>query len=174
MKIRLAVLALVAALTGALVFATAGTAAPAAAAPSATAVPIPIVGTLPGGGAFNGTFNLQQIANQNGQLVAIGTLSGTLTDALGNVIGTIQDVLVTLPLQVTGTCQVLHLDIGPIDLNLLGLNVHLSEVVLDITATAGPGNLLGNLVCAVAHLLDNPSATLGAITNLLNQILARL
>jgi hypothetical protein len=40
---------------------------------------------------------------------------------------------------------------------------------LDLTAVAGSGNLLGNLLCAVAHLLDqNP--LLPAIQNLLNQI----
>jgi hypothetical protein len=172
MKLRLVLLALVVALTGSLVFAAAGTAAPAAAATNTNSVPI--VGTLPGGGAFNGTFNLQQITTQNGQLAAVGTLSGTLTDALGNVIGTVSNVVTTLPLQVSGTCQILHLDLGPLDLTLLGLNVHLNEVVLDISATAGPGNLLGNLLCSVTHLLDNPGAVLGALVAQLNQIIARL
>ena len=44
--------------------------------------------------------------------------------------------------------------LGPLDLNLLGLEVHLDPVVLDIVAQPGPGNLLGNLLCAVAGLLD--------------------
>ena len=43
-------------------------------------------------------------------------------------------------------------------------------IVLDITAESGPGNLLGNLLCAVAGLLDNPSG----LARLLNQILAIL
>jgi hypothetical protein len=34
--------------------------------------------------------------------------------------------------------------------------VNLSEIVLDITAQAGAGNLLGNLLCSVAGLLDSP------------------
>ncbi|MEU4393228.1 hypothetical protein [Kribbella sp. NPDC023855] len=51
-------------------------------------------------------------------------------------------------------CPILHLELGPLDLNLLGLHVHLNEVVLDITAIPGPGNLLGNLLCAIAGLLD--------------------
>ena len=173
MKLRLILLTLVVALTGSLVFAAAGTAAPPAATATNT-TSVPIVGTLPGGGTFNGTFNLQQITTQNGQLAAVGTLSGTLTDALGNVIGTVSNVLTTLPLQVSGTCQILHLDLGPVDLTLLGLNVHLNEVVLDISATAGPGNLLGNLLCSVTHLLDNPGAILGALVAQLNQIIARL
>ena len=53
-----------------------------------------------------------------------------------------------------GTCPILHLDLGPLNLNLLGLTVHLNEVVLDITAVSGPGNLLGNLLCSVANLLN--------------------
>jgi len=53
---------------------------------------------------------------------------------------------------------------------VLGLQVDLSRVVLDITAIQGAGNLLGNLLCAVAGLLDNPSG----LATLLNQILAAL
>jgi hypothetical protein len=51
-------------------------------------------------------------------------------------------------------CPILHLELGPLDLDLLGLVVHLDRVVLDITAVPGPGNLLGNLLCAIAGLLD--------------------
>ena len=48
---------------------------------------------------------------------------------------------------------------------------------LNITAEQGPGNLLGNLLCAVAGLLDgglNLNGLLGSIAALLNQILAIL
>ena len=76
-----------------------------------------------------------------------------------------------MPVQTgTTTCQILHLDIGPISLNLLGLQVNLSEIVLDITAQAAPNNLLGNLLCAVAGLLNSP----GGLARLLNQILGIL
>jgi hypothetical protein len=67
----------------------------------------------------------------------------------------------------------LHLTIGPIFLNLLGLVVTLNQVDLNITAVPGPGNLLGNLLCAVAHLLDG-SGSLTAIVNMLNTILLGL
>ena len=69
---------------------------------------------------------------------------------------------------------------GPLDLNLLGLTVHLNEVVLDITAVPGAGNLLGNLLCAVANLLNGLSIDLlgtaltNVLTQLLNNILAAL
>jgi hypothetical protein len=67
----------------------------------------------------------------------------------------------------------LALHTGAIALNLPGLNVSLARIDLVITATAAPSNLPGNLLCAVAHLLDS-NASLGAITNLLNQILGAI
>ncbi len=66
-------------------------------------------------------------------------------------------------------CQVLNLVLGPLDLNLLGLEVHLSTVLLDILAQPGPGNLLGNLLCAVAGLLDSTPVS-GALGDLLTQV----
>lgn len=71
------------------------------------------------------------------------------------------------------SCEILDLELEPLDLNLLGLVVHLDRIVLDITAQPGPGNLLGNLLCAIANLL-NGNNPLGAIANLLNQILGQL
>ena len=71
------------------------------------------------------------------------------------------------------SCDILHLELGPLDLDLLGLVVHLDQVVLDISAVPGAGNLLGNLLCAVTNLL-NGTGTLLQIANLLNQILELL
>ena len=50
------------------------------------------------------------------------------------------------------------------------LQVDLSRVVLDITAQAGAGNLLGNLLCSVANLLNNP----GGLAQVLNRIIGAL
>ncbi len=89
-----------------------------------------------------------------------------MTDVAGVVTSVVQTV--TMPVAVgETTCAILHLDLGPISLNLLGLQIDLSRIVLDITAQAGAGNLLGNLLCAVAGLLDDPSG----LTKLLNSIL---
>ena len=79
----------------------------------------------------------------------------------------------------TATCDVLDLVLGPLHLDLLGLVVDLNQVHLQITAEQGPGNLLGNLLCAVAGLLDNGGGggldgLLQSIANLLNQILGAL
>ncbi len=43
----------------------------------------------------------------------------------------------------------------------------MSQVVLDITAESGPGNLLGNLLCAVVNLLNDPSGVSGVLNNIL-------
>jgi hypothetical protein len=72
-------------------------------------------------------------------------------------------------------CDILHLVLAPLDLDLLGLQVHLSRVVLNIIAVSGAGNLLGNLLCAVTGLLDGGlGGTLGRLVNLLNRVLAVL
>ena len=60
----------------------------------------------------------------------------------------------------------------PSDLDLLGLQIHLSQVELTIVAEPGPGNLLGNLLCAIAGLLDGPSTD--ALAARLNRLLAAL
>jgi hypothetical protein len=110
--------------------------------------------------------------------VANGTLTGTLLNSAGALIGNVTNVPITLPVNLPtagGACQILDLTLGPLDLNLLGLVVHLDTVHLNITAVPGPGNLLGNLLCAVAHLLDGNASANAAqqLVNNLNRILAR-
>jgi hypothetical protein len=163
-------------------FATTATAAPPAAKPKA-AVPVPVTGTFTnaaGTGTFDGTMTIQRVVKSGSGLAAVGTLTGTATDANGVDLGTVTNQAVTVPLAAAGTCDILHLTLGPLDLNLLGLVVHLNQVVLDVTAVPGAGNLLGNLLCAVAGLLDPPTGggglggLLNGIVALLNQILGQL
>ena len=47
------------------------------------------------------------------------------------------------------TCTILDLVLGPLDLNLLGLMVHLDRLRLTITAVRG-GGILGDLLCGLA------------------------
>ncbi|MFL6336399.1 MAG: hypothetical protein ACJ754_24110 [Pyrinomonadaceae bacterium] len=147
--------------------------APAAlAAAFAGGVTVPVTGTTSKGGKFTGNFAISRFQVVGDQIVAVGTLTGTVQNGAGNVIGT---VLKTIQMIVTinaATCDILHLELGPLDLDLLGLQVHLNRVVLDIDADP-TGGLLGALLCAVANLLD-AGGPLADIVGLLNQILALL
>lgn len=176
---RQRLLMIVVTLLAALGLATVG-ANPASAAPSAqaTAVPsTPVTGTFTdaagGAGAFAGGFTPTKFAARNGKLLATGTLTGTLTDSTGGAIGTVTRT-VSMPAAVAqASCQILDLVLGPLHLDLLGLVVDLNQVHLTINAVPGPGNLLGNLLCAITHLLDgSPSA--GSLAAILNFLLALL
>jgi hypothetical protein len=146
------------------------------ATPSATAAPhrglsqrglsLPVVGTVATGETFAGTMTVTSFAEQDGQVVARGIVTGILTDTVGAATTIVSAF--ALPVSVAQTsCQILHLDLGPLFLDLLGLQVDLSRIVLDITAQAGAGNLLGNLLCAVVGLLDDPTG----LARLLDRIL---
>jgi hypothetical protein len=63
---------------------------------------------------------------------------------------------------IPNSCEVLDLVLGPINLNLLGLVVRTNRINVRIDAVPGPGNLLGNLLCAITGLLD-PRPHLGQI-----------
>jgi hypothetical protein len=116
------------------------------------------------------------VARDGGQLLASGTLEGTATEADGTVTDVSQsftDIPLSLASEANGNgggCDILNLDLGPINLDLLGLQVDLSEVLLDITAVRGAGNLLGNLLCAVTGLLDG-AGLLGGIGTALDNLL---
>jgi hypothetical protein len=173
MKLKLSLLALAAAMVTVLVVAPV---APAAKPAPPTNVTAPVTGAVAGGGTFTGTLSNIHFVNQNGTLAAVGNLTGTLTNAAGALIGNVAGVPITLPIggaAATGSCQILDLTLGPLDLDLLGLQVHLNQVHLNITAQQGPGNLLGNLLCGVANLLNGPGGG-GGLATLLNQLLGGL
>jgi len=92
------------------------------------------------------------------------TQLNTLTTGLTNLLNGVFSQ-VTAPSAVTGaTGNILHLSLGPVDLNLLGLEVSLDNcangpVTVDISAQPGPGKLLGNLLSGLTHLLDSSAAS---------------
>lgn len=157
-----------------LIFPSAGALAQGTGQPAGNGLLIPITGTIGGVAAFVGNFQLQRFAVVDGALSAVGVLTGSLTTG-GVTTSIVRSLTIPiLPGGITATCDILHLELGPLNLDLLGVIVNLNRVVLDIDAQAGPGNLLGNLLCAVAGLLDNPAAALGGVAQLLNRILAIL
>jgi hypothetical protein len=168
-------------------------------AKAAGVLTLPIAGLVTGGGAFNGTVTINRFATQNGQLVAIGFVRGTITNAAGIVLGsgmrpvalpvslgtgpslTSSAISVEtarmMPALFTGatggrwtrvqatTCGVLHIALGPIAMNLLGFNVNLSAVTLDLAGdSAGP---LGALVCQAIALLGSVAKVVGLLNSIL-------
>ncbi len=150
------------------------------------------VTALPGGGLLgdllcgvanllNGGLTLDQILAGQGlpglpglSTAQIGGLLGGLGDLLNGVLGNLLNAIVTDIINaIGGSCDILHLELGPLTLNLLGLLVELDDcdggpVVVDITGERGRGNLLGNLLCG---LLGSGRIGLG---NTLGEILGAL
>lgn len=147
-----------------------------------------VVGRTSTGDSVTGSFTPIRAVEKHGQLAIKGFLKGVITDAEGHktrfsgieaipvkkING--QSLTSAKALNRAAACDILNLVLGPLDLNLLGLEIHLQRVVLDIVAVPGAGNLLGNLLCAVAGLLDGGplAGLLGQLRTLLNQILALL
>jgi hypothetical protein len=172
MKLRLTVLFALAALLSAVTLSPAIAGRANAAPPSRGAMSLTNTSTAPlnvtnAANSVVGTLNGITITGfqvVNGVLSAVGTATFTPTG------GTPQTTSFVAPLASAGSCQILDLTVGPIDLNLLGLVVHTDTIHLNITAQSGPGNLLGNLLCAVANL-GNGNGPLGLLTRLLNGLL---
>ena len=137
-----------------------------------------VTGTLPLDHVFRGRLDVRNFRAINDQLYATGRLSGRILNSDGVVLRRISDVWVRLPvtiqqpaLSAQGTaCDILTLVLGPLHLDVLGLVIDLNRINLRITADPGPGNLLGNLLCAIAGLLD-PPGPLDVLANLLRSVL---
>jgi hypothetical protein len=151
----------------------------------ATAAVAPVTGVADDGTPFTGTFTLEKFKDQRGVLYAVGRLDGLLgaesvskkvslpvtggsnvapAAGFASAQGFVQQIPPT-----EGACSILALDLGVIDLNLLGLHVVLDEVHLLIEAVPGAGALLGNLLCGVVGILDGLGLG-GLINNLLDAI----
>jgi hypothetical protein len=105
-----------------------------------------------------------------------GQLDALLDGILGLVNGALEAATAPGTLQ-EARCDILNLSLGPVDLNLLGLLVHLDDcdngpVTVDIFAVPGPGNLLGNLLCGLAGILDGPNPAIARqLTDIADAIL---
>jgi hypothetical protein len=147
---------------------------------------LPVTGMAKNNKKFNGKFGIQRYTvatlNHKRGVYAVGTLTGTLKGRH------VTRYNVMIPASLTGAptgqakaaavvpCPVLHLVLGPINLNLLGLVVTLGggnaanlPIVLDITAVPGAGNLLGNLLCGLTNAL-NPAGGGGLLSSLNTQL----
>jgi hypothetical protein len=176
MRIRIAFAAVVASLAIAMVGVPSASAASRAGGLPVTTDAGPLMkvdmnGVAKNGKKFDGTFGIYKFVAKDGKLWAVGTVSGKLgkrSVKRGNVM---------MPAQLTGDstgasaaqaqCTVLHLVLGPLNLNLLGLKVTLGgglqanqPIVLDITAQQG-GGLLGDLLCGLTNALGGQLGQIG-------------
>ena len=168
---------------------------------------VPMSGTVTKGGKafkgkqFTGTYTIDKFVSKGGKLYSVGTLKGKagskkinksgvqLPAAVANnaAAGSSQAhssqvpplPLPLPPLPAGNACSVLSLNLGPINLNVLGLVIRTNEIQLRIDAVQGPGNLLGNLLCGITGLLNpatggTPIANtpLGQLVQILNALLA--
>ena len=129
----------------------------------AVTIAFPVTGKLSDGGTFKGKDLNPDVSYRSAgdPLRSSGVLKGTATKA-GGATETVRKEFTT-GLKVTqGTgdravsCKILELDIGRINLDLLGLVVNSAPI--SITAVPGAGNLLGNLLdpgSALADFLDD-------------------
>ena len=159
-------------------------------------VTAPVRGVTAGGRAVRAVFIPKHFQNTAGVLTARGILKGRIVRPGPDLKFLKRGVVMKVasvdghraaaptaraaafpPTPPAGACNVLNLVLAPLDLNVLGLQVHLNRVVLNVIAQSGAGQLLGNLLCFVAGLLDGGSPLsdlLGRVTTLLNRILGAL
>ena len=149
-----------------------------------------ISGATESGNRVTGSFTPLSFSKHNGHVRARGIFNGVIHKADGTTktftairhvrVKSINGTRATNSKEATraaqrASCDILHLVLAPLDLDLLGLQVHLDRVVLNVVAVSGAGNLLGNLLCAVTGLLDGGlGGQLGQLVDLLNKILQRL
>src|SRR5438105_4292006 len=138
---------------------------------------LPVAGT----GGFSGTLSIQRFEVSDGQVVAIAMVSGSLGGARTALVGQIAiPVTASLlgagvaapaaaaPQPAASSCGVLHLQLGAVNLDALGLMVATQPV--DINLSGDSAGVLGNLVCTVLNTLNNVVGLVG----LLNQLLGVL
>jgi len=159
---------------------------------------VPMSGTVTKGAQkgkqFKGTYAIERFVTSGGKLYSVGTLKGKAGSkkvSKENVrvpakaansaapASASQVPLPLPPLPAGNACSILSLDLGPINLNVLGLVIRTNQIQLRIDAVQGPGNLLGNLLCGLTGLLNpatggTPIANtpLGQLAQILNALLA--
>jgi hypothetical protein len=137
-------------------------------------------GKTAGGKSFKGSYTVARFKRSaSGKLVAVGTVRGRLGGRSVSKRNVAVPARLTrpatsaqIPQPIPGACQILVLDLRPITLNLLGLLVRTSRIVVRIDAVPGAGNLLGNLLCGLTGILDPATASTRQQAAALNAVLA--
>lgn len=173
MRARMALLAIAVCVAVVAAPATAG-----AQEPAGLTQVVPVTGKSANGKQFAGTYAINRFRTASGELVAVGTLRGRLGQRRVVKRGVTMPAAVSKVAAAAGlppipnACEILDLVLGPIRLDLLGLVVRTNRINVRIDAVPGPGNLLGNLLCAITGLLDPPATPANQLAAVLNAILA--
>jgi hypothetical protein len=141
---------------------------------------VALKGATAGGKSFKGSYTIARFArSSSGKLVAVGTVRGRVGGRSVVRRNVKMPARLTkpasaaqIPQPIPGACQILVLDLRPITLNLLGLVVRTSRIVVRIDAVPGAGNLLGNLLCGLTGILDPATASTRQQAAALNAVLA--
>lgn len=152
-------LAALAALVAVAALAFAATATSSAGTSQTTAQPTKIASTTTQVGSVQVRLQVNRFVKRGSRLYAVGTAISQFTPTDANAqtypTKTVRRAF-TAPVRklkriesAKRICPVLDLTLGPLDLNLLGLMVHLDTVHLTITADSN-GGLLGSLLCSLA------------------------
>jgi hypothetical protein len=153
--------------------------------PPRARVRLPIAGTAIGHGkdTFTGTLSIERFAVRGDKIVAVGMVTGSVLDKSGNARGTAVVGQVEVPVQVGSapataassrmalaatSCDVLHLDLGAINLNLLGVQFVTTPITLDLTATSDAGGVLGQLICTALETVGNVVDLVGVLNSILS------
>jgi hypothetical protein len=144
---------------------------------------LPIAGSVNGGGTFAGTLSIRRFEARGHDVVAIGMVRGSVAGV--EKPGTVLVGEVPLPVragpasqgaasanslvaQQATTCEALHLEIGAVSLNVLGVQVMTQPIAIDLSGDSSAP--LGNLVCTILQTLNEVVGLVG----LLNQLLGVL
>jgi len=127
----------------------------------------PAAGSPAAAGAASGMLNVRfdvqrfQLVHHGKRLVAHGRAIATYRE--DGVVKATSTSAITLRVQQAGSCKVLHLELGELHLELLGLIVNLTgadedKIVLDISADPN-GGILGSLFCQLAKATASGATT---------------
>jgi opacity protein-like surface antigen len=194
-RVRLGLAAALVALVAGGTVAASAVAAPGGAAHGSTYSlhTIQVHGAAKGGKKFTGSYAIQHFTVRNNKVYAVGTLTGTLKNrhvSRSNVqlpaklvapSSTQTSHKSTRQAATGGQCTILHLVLGPINLNLLGLNVTLGggnvvpgnpatePITLNLTGDPN-GGLLGSLLCGLDNAIGGSGSTAGILSQLSTQL----
>lgn len=125
----------------------------------------------------NLVYNVANLLNPGGAAGLLGLITDLATGSTSDLLGTGLDPTTGS----TGAASpVLNLDLPPIGLDLLGLEVETGRITVNVSALAGDGKLLGNAVSGLVTLLDTEAVSaavnnvLGSVVDLVNSVAAQV